>query len=64
MEPIFVGIDVSKDRLDVHVLPQAEAFSVARDAAGLEALAARLLPLSPLLVVLEATGGFESVAAA
>ena len=30
MEPVIVGIDVSKDRLDVHVLPAAEAFSVAR----------------------------------
>jgi hypothetical protein len=28
---VFVGIDVSKDRLDVHVLPSGEAFAVTRD---------------------------------
>ena len=31
-----VGIDVSKDRLDVHLLPSGEAFAVARDGKGLE----------------------------
>lgn len=68
MEPtastIFVGIDVSKDRLDVAVLPGGEVFVVARDAAGLDALAARLAPLRPAAVALEATGGFETVVAA
>jgi hypothetical protein len=29
--PSFVGIDVAKDRLDVHVRPAAEALAVARD---------------------------------
>jgi transposase len=61
---VVVGIDVSKERLDVAVRPSGEAFALSRDAAGLEALAARLLPLSPKIVALEATGGFESVAAA
>jgi transposase len=60
----IVGIDVSKDRLDVHVLPSGEAFWVSRDAEGLAALIGRLEPLSPGLIALEATGGFESVAAA
>jgi transposase len=61
---MFVGIDVSKDRLDVHVRPSGEVFAVARDGEGLEELAARLRPLAPTLVVLEATGGFEAVVAA
>lgn len=61
---MFVGIDVSRDRLDVHLRPAGEAFSVARDDEGVEALAARLRELSPDLVVLEATGGFETVVAA
>lgn len=61
---IFVGVDVSKDRLDVHVLPAGEAFAVARDGEGVEALAGRLAALGPVLVVLEATGGFERVVAA
>lgn len=60
----FVGIDVSKDRLDVHVVPEGAAFAVARDGAGIEALAARLSALSCALVAVEATGGFETVVAA
>jgi transposase len=64
MGTITVGIDVSKDRLDVAVRPSGEVFVVERNAAGLEALAARLKPLSPHVVALEATGGFETVAAA
>ena len=62
---VFVGIDVSKDRLDVHLRPSGEAFHVLRDAKGLDALINRLGALPVALVVLEATGGFEaSVAAA
>jgi transposase len=57
--PVFVGIDVSKDRLDVHLRPLGESFAVARDGEGLEQLAGRLAALAPALVVLEATGGFE-----
>ena len=60
----YVGIDVSKDRLDVHILPQDEAFAVERNGAGLAALVKRLTPLLPSLVVVEATGGFESTTAA
>jgi transposase len=64
MVPVFVGIDVAKDRLDVHLLPSREAFAVARDHAGLEQLVARLDQAKPVLVVLEATGGFEITVAA
>ena len=64
MVPSFVGIDVSKDRLDVHLLPSAEAFAVARDGEGLERLVAALRARAPTLVVLEATGGFEVTVAA
>jgi transposase len=64
MDMITVGIDVSKDRLDVVVRPSGEGFAVDRNAAGLELLAARLREVSPHLVALEATGGFETVAAA
>jgi transposase len=64
MDTTVVGIDVSKDRLDVHVEPAGEAFAVARDAAGLEALVERLRPLAPKTVAVEATGGFETVVAA
>jgi len=64
MDSVIVGIDVSKDRLDVCVRPEGEAFAVSRDAAGIEALLQRLAKLSPKLVALEATGGFETVVAA
>lgn len=60
----FVGIDVSKARVDVHVRPGGPAFGCATDAEGLGALVARLKPLSPCLVVLEASGGYEGVVAA
>lgn len=60
----YVGIDVSKDRLDVHILPQDEAFAVERNGRGLALLVERLRPLLPNLVAVEATGGFESTTAA
>jgi transposase len=64
MEQMFIGIDVSKDRLDVHVRPSDETFVVARDGEGLATLVERLDALDPYLVVLEATGGFELTVAA
>jgi transposase len=64
MEAKYVGIDVSKDRLDVHVQPTGEAFAVARDGEGLASLVERLKPLKPHLVAVEATGGFEMTVAA
>jgi transposase len=64
MDAIYVGIDVSKDRLDVAVRPSGESFAVSRDGAGIEALIERLKLLSPKLVAIEATGGFETVVAA
>ena len=62
--PIFVGIDVSKDRLDVHFCPTGQAFAVARNGEGLAGLVERLRAASPSLIVLEATGGFELTVAA
>jgi transposase len=63
MEQVYIGIDVAKDRLDVHVLPSGEAFAVARDSEGVASLAERLGLLEPALIVLEATGGFETLVA-
>ena len=57
--PLFVGIDVSKDRLDVAVRPTGETWQVVYDAEGISSLAGNLRELVPQLVVLEATGGME-----
>lgn len=60
---MFIGIDVAKDRLDIANRPAGEAFALPRDESGLEQLVARLSKIAPQLVVLEATGGFETIVA-
>lgn len=60
----FVGIDVSKARLDVQVQPDGERFAVDNDEAGITALIGRLGADQASLVVLEATGGLQERAAA
>ena len=60
---VFVGIDVGKDRLDVHIRPLGQHLVVDNDEAGLAELAARLDARSPRLIVLEASGGYERPAA-
>src|ERR671926_17467 len=62
--PVYVGVDVSKDRLDVHIRPSGQVFAVSRDGAGVDQLTDRLRALAPFLIVLEATGGFEITVAA
>ena len=55
----FVGIDVSKERLDVAVRPSGGCDSFRNDELGIKALVNRLTEIHPALVVLEATGGIE-----
>jgi len=62
--PVFAGIDVAKDRLDVHLRPSGQSFAVSRNGAGIEQLLDRLRDTPPALVVMEATGGFELTVAA
>jgi transposase len=57
--PVFVGIDVSKARLDVYVRPLGSRESHANDEVGIRALVKRLREHQPALIVLEATGGVE-----
>jgi len=59
----FVGVDVSKDRLDVFVHPTGESFGLDNTESGHRALVEKLSALGPKLVVLEATGGLEAPAA-
>jgi transposase len=57
---IFVGVDVSKARLDVAVRPSGETVTVLYDEAGIAGLVTRLHAWQPAAVVLEATGDLES----
>jgi transposase len=59
LEKTWVGIDVSKDVLDIHVLPQGLTLQQPNHEIGVQALIEQLLPLSPSLVVVESTGGLE-----
>lgn len=54
-----VGIDVSKEHLEVGVLPSGRGWSTGQSPAEVSALADQLAALKPALVVLEATGGLE-----
>jgi transposase len=56
---IFIGIDVSKARLDMAIRPSEETEAVSNDRAGIESLVKRLSEIRPTLIVVEATGGFE-----
>lgn len=60
----FVGIDVSKDHLDVHVRPDDRQQRFTYDNDGLTALVKMQTELSPSLIVIEATGGYEQAVVA
>jgi transposase len=64
MDPISVGIDVSKATLAVAVHPTGEQWLSETTPAALEHLVARLQTLAPTIVVIEATGGYERALAA
>ena len=59
----FIGIDVSKDKLDVAVYPTIEQFTFGNDQTGIDQLLQRLRTLHPALIVFESTGGYELTAA-
>jgi len=61
---MFIGIDVSKARLDVCARPGGRVWKVNNDEAGIAQLVGEVAELRPALVVMEPTGGFEMPAAA
>ncbi len=63
-QKMFVGIDVSKDRLDVHIYPVGESFGVPRNEEGMEQLVTRLKGHDLTVIAIEATGGFEMIVVA
>jgi transposase len=55
----FVGIDISKDHLDVHIRPDDRQQRFTYDNDGLGSLLEMMTELRPQLIVMEATGGYE-----
>ena len=58
----FVGIDVSKDELEICVRPTNKSLTFANTKDGIALMVEHLKTLSPSLIVLEATGGYEMAA--
>jgi transposase len=56
---VFSGIDVGMAHLEVAVWDRETHWRVSNDGDGIEKLIPRLQPLSPTLIVVEATGGLE-----
>ena len=64
MEARVVGIDVGKETFAIAVDPTGESWTSATTEAAIAALVTRLQVLSPAVVVMEATGGYELPVAA
>ncbi|AOK63557.1 transposase [Burkholderia ubonensis] len=62
-EAVFIGINVSRDTLEIGSSTARSTWQYANDSDGIEAMTAELAKLAPALVVLEATGGYEFEAA-
>lgn len=55
----LVGIDVAKDHLDLHLLPEGRAWRIGYTPADLGRLLEQLLEHGVELIVMEASGGYE-----
>lgn len=64
MSGTYIGIDISKDRLDVAVIPTREKWWCKNDEAGIGKAVNKLKKLSPDLIIMEPTGGYEAAVAA
>lgn len=62
MPSCFVGLDIAKDHIDVSVRPTGEQWQLAQTDEGIAQLVARLVAVTPALVVVESTGGYETKA--
>jgi transposase len=62
--PVYTSVDVSKTHLDVATTASSQSWRVANEPDGVEELVQQLRAIEPVLVVMEATGGFEVAAAA
>ena len=59
-EPTYVGIDVSKDQVDVAVRPTGRSWSVSCDGSSIDDLVTQLIDLKPAGVITESTGGLST----
>lgn len=58
-QEVYVGIDISQDRLDMAAYPSGQIWQYKNSKSGIANTAAKLKALRPKLVVMEATGGLE-----
>jgi len=58
-ELVYVGINVAKSSFQVAVKGEAVTLNLSNDEGGQDELCRLLIPLAPMLIVLEATGGYE-----
>lgn len=63
MSQVYVGLDVSKDQIEVAIRPGGTQWQVTNDERGVAQLVTQLQAFTPRLVILEATGGYELLAA-
>ncbi|MGA3209176.1 MAG: transposase, partial [Syntrophales bacterium] len=61
-EKTFIGIDVSKEKLDVGVRPRVDFMTFANTEDGISLMTGFVKSKQPELIVLEATGGLEMAA--
>jgi transposase len=61
--PLFAGIDVAKDKLDLALSDDRDLFTVANDEKGISLIVDLLKAVSPTCIVIEATGGLERLLA-
>jgi transposase len=60
MPTCFIGLDIAKDHIDVSVRPTEDRWQADQTEDGIGALIARVVALTPALVVVESTGGYET----
>lgn len=62
VSPIFIGMDVAKDTLEIAIFGDVDSWQIGNSAKQLTLLADQFKELQPELIVLEASGGYESLA--
>ena len=63
MEEIFIGVDISKDTLDVFILPSNQSIKVSNDKKGIKEIVKIAKELNPVSIVMESTGIYQNALA-